>query len=269
KLMDMSKMAVQSLSKEMRVGRGQDRFDLNVNGADVAVPLNFDNCDLQKSASTGQNRPQPCHAVSLTKKMELDEHSTFLFLKLKKKLGKNLSDKEFIKLILEEREKLEFPQKQGKITDKMASTEKLKSITGETFNEKQIMTAERGSSVKTITDDTFTEPRYVSAKRRRQAIQPTNGKCSYPNCNSPYTVLHHTDRYSESKNHDSVIPLCKAHHEFAHNNLIQNERQTSDQWRLALVQVTDQRADQDTDRLAKTEISQADILYRKYRRELL
>ena len=58
KLENMSKMAVQSLSKEMRV-----------HTAEADAPL--------------------CKAIHKVKKIELDEESNFLFLKLKSKLGKN------------------------------------------------------------------------------------------------------------------------------------------------------------------------------------
>ena len=206
-LLNMSKSAVQSLSKELRAGQYV---------GDVALPTPL------------------CKAVALTKKIELDEKSTFLFLKLKAKLGKNLSDKELLKLLLEEREKQEFPQKKGEIVEKVASA---KSITGDAFQ--------------------TPSSRYVPAEKNRQTIAQTNGHCAYPNCNSPYEILHHADRYSESKSHDSLIPLCKVHHEFAHNNLIKNERQRADQWDLTVRKEVGRK------------ISQADILYKKYRNRAL
>ena len=237
KLCNMSKIAVQSLSKELRAG---------------------------------QNQSSLCSAVPLTKKIELDENSTFLFLKLKKKLGKNLSDKEFLKQILEERERQEFPQKKeerassvvlqkasksmthddGNVKVTHAVTDQ-KSVPGETFG---IPDTGRDGPAKNSTSDgaAETQPRYVKAKKRRQAIAPTNGKCAYPNCNSPYAVLHHVDRYSESKNHDSIIPLCKVHHEFVHNNLIRNEKFSANRWELAVTQ-------------KDTQTSLADVLYKKYR----
>lgn len=210
KLLDMSKMAVQSLSKELRAEQ--------IDSYDSAV---------QKSATF-------CKAIPLTKKIELDENSTFLFLKLKKKLGKNMSDKEFLKMILEERERQEFPQKQVKrVSEMVLQKASSKSITGEAF----------GVSKK--------ETRYVRAEKKRKVLAPTNGKCAYPGCNSPHAVLHHADRYSESKNHDSIIPLCKVHHEFAHNNLIENEKSSACEWRL---------------QLENGELNKIDELYREYRK---
>ncbi len=164
-ILNMSKMAVQSLSKELRAKHQAE----NVN-------------DGQQLAFTCQNQEPLCKAVSIIKKIELDEESIFLFMKLKAKLGKYLSDKEFLKIILEEREKQEFPEV-------------------------------RSRANKSVTDDTFPGTRHVRANKKRQTVAQTNGKCTYPGCNLPCEILHHTDRYSESKNHDSIIPFCKIHHE--------------------------------------------------------
>ncbi len=265
KLCNMSKMAVQSLSKELRNGQRADMVGEGRNGSQLSF------VDERNSWIVGE---RDCKADALMKKIELDENSTFLFMKLKKKLGKTLSDKEFLKQILEEREKQEFPmptgrqaqkkgERAGSITDDggnakaVHDTTDQKSFTGETFEISQ----GDGQAAKSLTGDTFEiqtatleEPRYVKAKRRHQALAPTNGKCAYPNCNSPYTVLHHRDRYSESKNHDSIIPLCKVHHEFMHNNLIQNEKFSANQWKLEVGEMVD------------VKVSRADDLYRKYRR---
>ena len=207
KLENMSKMAVQSLSKEMRV-----------NTADADAPL--------------------CKAIHNVKKIELDEESNFLFLKLKSKLGKNLTDKEFLKLILEERAKQEFPKKQNKsitgdvLNNAIGKAGLLsKSITGDVFNNAM---RKAGLLPQSVTDDVFNNAiseagllskstRYISVHKKRQIIAQTGGKCAYPGCNSPYEILHHRDRYSESRSHNSVIPLCKIHHEFAHNNLIKTK----------------------------------------------
>lgn len=278
-LLNMSKMAVQSLSKEIRAGKGED----NVN---KDWQLRFGGGD-----SIGQDQTLPCKAVSVTKKIELDEESTFFFMKLKAKLGKNLTDKEFLKLILEERSKQEFPQKQsgiinqsdspknratnkisgkvpGKVLDqKSGATNKisdLKSVTGDTYEHRRaLMPTGQVCLQKNITGqrprldggDTFTETRYIRADKKRQITAKTNGKCIYPNCNSPFQILHHADRYSQSKNHNSVIPLCKIHHEFTHNNLIQNETQTPDKWQISIIKPSNFK------------ISPADVLYKKYRRE--
>jgi hypothetical protein len=194
KVLNMSKMAVQSLSKEL------------------------------KTISPQAEEPQPvsCKATPRTAKIELDEEATFLLMKLKTKLGKHMSDKDFLKMILEERIANEFPKRRP-------PKKSQKSVTGDT-------------SRKTT--------RYIPAATKYQAINKTQGRCSYPGCNSPFQVFHHTDRYSISKNHNSIIPLCKIHHEFAHNSLIQNEAGNVSRWQMAVVgQVS----------------SPVDTLYRNYR----
>ena len=87
--------------------------------------------------------------------------------------------------------------------------------------------------------------RYIPAARKREILSTTNGRCAYPNCTEPKQILHHVDRYSASHSHDSVVPLCKEHHEFAHNGLIDEHN-----WRFKMSKPT----------------NRADLLYREYRR---
>ena len=100
---NMSRVAVQSLSKELRAGETH-----------------------QEQASIVDNQTQFCHAVPRTTKIELDGESTFLLMKLKAKLGKHLSDKEFLKLMLKERVEMEFPTvvKQNRATMHEKKTDK-------------------------------------------------------------------------------------------------------------------------------------------------
>jgi hypothetical protein len=55
--------------------------------------------------------------------------------------------------------------------------------------------------------------RHIPAAKKREAIG--DGKCAYPNCQKPYAHLHHQVPYSILKSHDSLVPLCKVHHELA------------------------------------------------------
>jgi hypothetical protein len=264
---NMSRLAVQSLSKELRAKGAYQK-----NGKRFCDQMNFADCaslgDMGQACLTG-NQSQSCHAIPRTTKIELDEESTFLFMKLKTKLGKNLSDKEFLKLILKGREKQEFSQSHEHKQALLILSE------ADSVNTRKIEADNAAIARKSIIDDTFqTETtrtitdkkhhgiakstgRYICVSKKREIILQTNGKCAYPGCNLPCEVLHHADRYSESKNHDSIIPLCKIHHEFAHNNLIQNEIQPADQWRISII------------RPLTTKISQADILYKKYRQKML
>ncbi|MDD3861923.1 MAG: hypothetical protein PHP74_03495 [Candidatus Gracilibacteria bacterium] len=254
KISNMSRTAVQSLAKELRVKNGFGTSETRV--------------------------PQACHSVAITKKIELDEESTFLFMKLKSKLGKYLSDQEFLKLMLKDRERQEFskemaswPTKNTKATrERKASTGKQniaepqhplefcreQNITDDAFDRDIKKSAEvrLGKDIGARGYEGSAPSRHIPADKKRQAIAQTNGKCSYPNCNSPHEVLHHIDRFSASKSHNSIIPLCKIHHEFSHNNLIQNENQLLKKWQLSIVGPP------------ANQIPPADILYQRYWQKL-
>lgn len=88
--------------------------------------------------------------------------------------------------------------------------------------------------------------RCIPAHKKRQA----GDKCTYPGCNKPAEVFHHRDRFSNKKSHDSVVALCKQHHEFAHNGVLEDETT----WKL---------------KLQNTPTEQSDLLYRKYRQASL
>ncbi len=220
-VLDMSKLAVQGMSKE--VHKAQNMSAQNSTNMQI-----FD----------GENAPEErtkCAAVPTLKRIELDIDASFLFMKLKAKFGKHMSDSKFLKLVLE----------------KTDTANKKKSITGETFGLKETVKNQKKelpqSTKKPVT-------RYVPAKQERELIAKTNGRCSYPNCNLPYNVIHHTDRFSESKSHKSIILLCKIHHEFAHNNLIENEKFDACDWKMSVIK-------------NPTKILKADILYRRYRQK--
>jgi hypothetical protein len=80
--------------------------------------------------------------------------------------------------------------------------------------------------------------RYIPVSKKRLVLAKTNGGCSHPNCQNLAQIFHHQIRFSQSKSHESVIALCRIHHEFAHNGITEN-------------------------------ISPADELYRKYRQMAL
>ncbi|MFH1218594.1 MAG: hypothetical protein V1679_02025, partial [Candidatus Peregrinibacteria bacterium] len=133
-----------------------------------------------------------------TLRIDFDEDMTFLFLKLKKKLGKNLSNRGAMTVILKKMNEAEFPEARTR-KPKMVSQ---KSVPGETF-----------APVK----------RYVSVVRRREELGKTNGRCAHVGCNRPPDVFHHVKRYGEWGDHELVEPLCKIHHEFAHNGITEKE----------------------------------------------
>ncbi|MDP2643198.1 MAG: hypothetical protein Q8P62_05135, partial [Candidatus Peregrinibacteria bacterium] len=119
--------------------------------------------------------------------------------------------------------------------------------------------------------------RYIPVHVKKMAILRARGKCAYPNCGHPAEIFHHRERFAESKKrlergmnegdkmrpddadkrlkqavHESVVPFCRTHHEFAHNGIIANESQNSEQWTLEIGQAN---------------FSRADVLYREIRQE--
>ncbi len=152
--------------------------------------------------------------VEETMKIELDEEMIFLFNKLKKKLG-GASNKETLRKILKS-----FPGEPGTIKTRKVS--------------------KRSDA----------PSRAVPTQEKRETINQTNGKCIYPHCTKPYDVIHHRERYAHSKSHESIVPLCKEHHELAHNGLIENELQNPETWKIRL----------------QRHLNQADQLFLRYKR---
>jgi len=239
KVMHMSKAAVQSLSREIRSShkpQGDGR-----NGGDSERSLFLKNLENYEN-----NSNQKCHAPEQNINIKMDEEMTFLFLKLKKQLEKNrgvkeMSNKEAMRRLLKSVTGEDFEkQKQQSVTGetfrrqtcerKMKKKQKQKAVSGETFRDKQNETKiSKKKSQKNINNETS---RYINSQTKRVALEKTNHKCAYPHCNKPPTTFHHRERFSISKNHQSIIPLCKIHHEFAHNGVIPNEKQSPKKWLL-------------------------------------
>lgn len=176
-----------------------------------------------------------CSAIQPKINLELDEEMQFLFLKLKNKLGKNLSNKEVMRQILKKLAEQEFNRKtRGQIAlkvknfpgKKIANTKKHGKITG----------------------------RYINVRKKQEVLTRSGEKCEYPGCSNPIEVFHHTERFAVKKNHDSVKALCRKHHEFAHNGLIRNETSDPKNWKISI-----------KNSLKNT----ADIFYQKHRKKAL
>jgi hypothetical protein len=60
--------------------------------------------------------------------------------------------------------------------------------------------------------------RYVSAEINKIITEEHGTKCSYPGCPKPAKILHHTQRFALTYNHNPqfIAPLCEFHHEIAH-----------------------------------------------------
>ena len=187
--------------------------------------------------------------------VELDGEMMFLFLKLKKKLGKNLSNKECLRKILEEmqaraqergrergrgqergrergREREQEQervnensksQRQGKIATKKSKPQRLAQeptkIPGEKVHPQkagQFPTTTAPPGTRSSTGQAGEKiTRYISVQLKRKLSE----QCGHPGCHRPAEIIHHPDRFSQNPNHENLKPLCKQHHEFAHNGI--------------------------------------------------
>ncbi len=62
------------------------------------------------------------------------------------------------------------------------------------------------------------DTRYICVKIRDLLQNEHGKKCSIPKCFRPAKIIHHTQRFALTKNHDPryLAPLCAGHHELAH-----------------------------------------------------
>jgi len=225
--------------------------------------------------------------IQTTWQIEMDSEMMKMFLKLKEKVGRDLSNKEAMRRMLVRMATIEngCVGNTAKRTDKevfelslamMAKNEKsqaeaktLLKIPGEKVrseggeqdsnlqnsikirstvlekserNSLEISTPVIKKGQNTNLDSSSVLPpkitRYIPAAQKRKILASTNGQCSHKNCNAPAQIFHHQIRFSQNPNHTSIIPLCKIHHEFAHNGITEQPKQ-------------------------------ADALYRKYRQNAL
>ena len=73
-----------------------------------------------------------------------------------------------------------------------------------------------------------------SSKIKKYVLHKTNHTCAFPGCTKPAEHLHHTERFGITGRHnpEKIIPLCKEHHELAHDGLIENEDAAPSEWRV-------------------------------------
>ena len=56
--------------------------------------------------------------------------------------------------------------------------------------------------------------RHLTTAKRREL----EGKCSIDACKKPATEIHHKKPWAKYRSHDELEPLCKDHHELAHQS---------------------------------------------------
>lgn len=241
KIQNMSKPAVQELTKEVRYKIENGEICLS-EGVNQSLFKNCDGVDGKANCKTTL-----CSAVPQRIRVDLEGELFFLFLKLKKKYGEKLTNREVMKKIFEEN--LGMGHEEGK-DSKSGKILSVKVVPGDDFGpeEKQAINDKNDGSKN---HKKAIESRYISVHIRRKLLQKTAGKCSYPDCQRPAQVFHHTDRFANSHSHESLKPVCKIHHEFAHSGLIKNERSEIENWQL---------------QLQNGELDKIDRLYREYRK---
>jgi hypothetical protein len=200
--------------------------------------------------------------VTASWQVELDEKMMFMFLKLKKKLGKNLSNKECLRKILEKmqeksrlqkritqtvdcratkisKEMQEKPKPQGqdrksaKILGRKSKpqgqAQKLAKIPGENSRQKKLAKIPGENSRQKISTKISVEKvtRYISVHEKKEVSE----HCGHPGCHRPAEIIHHTNRFSQCHNHKNLKPLCRVHHEFAHNGISEPMRPADHKYR--------------------------------------
>ena len=291
KVRNMSKPAVQEWAKELRGGiereeglfegmgsrEGEERAESVDGGLFEAVGEGAGGSEgMRGELSIGASKP--CCAVPSTIKLELDPEMTFLFLQLKKKHGGN--NKEVMMKILSEavgREGLGgwaeaalgrlgvWVDAESSGDEVGAGSEIEEVVIGYVDDECGFLAygSENLTSRELSPGTTFhevqqlaSEPvfiRYIRKNIRSKALKESGHQCAYPGCNRPPDLIHHPSRFRKTRNHKNIKPMCKLHHEFAHNGLIENETEVPNKWRLRI----------------EGELNFTDQLYRKYRREAL
>jgi hypothetical protein len=77
-----------------------------------------------------------------------------------------------------------------------------------TIDFKSVQSARATKSVRTTN-------RYIPRELKREALQKTKNLCA--KCHKPAENFHHQIPFAISRNHDSIIPLCKNHHIIEHH----------------------------------------------------
>ncbi len=86
-------------------------------------------------------------------------------------------------------------------------------------------------------------PKKIKARKQADAHLPsraipqakkTEKQCQYPGCTKSTENYHHPVPFAFSHSHDSLVGLCKIHHEFCHQGVVLNELQKPENWELSL-----------------------------------
>ncbi len=167
--------------------------------------------NMSKGALQEYSKQKRGHSV-VSWQIELDEEMMFMFLKLKKKFGKNLSNKDCLRKILE------FLQgENGQLQLKKSSSNKNRA-SGDTSGSLQKNCAGK-SGFEMLRESCAGKTHIVSRAIKKSEKAKLSERCSHPGCHRPAEVIHHPERFANNPNHNNLKPLCRIHHEFAHNGI--------------------------------------------------
>ncbi|MBI4235345.1 hypothetical protein HY604_03540 [Candidatus Peregrinibacteria bacterium] len=161
-----------------------------------------------------------CWAVVPKVTIELDEEMQIIFNQLKKDYGKDLSNKEALRMILKKVEQKDVPGNASLSKTSFANT------TPQTFKVANPSDAPLPAQPPKFPSHT------IPRDKKREIDIKQNHKCAYPNCVKPIENYHHKVPFSFSRSHASLVGLCEVHHEFCHHGIIRHELDEPNQWRL-------------------------------------
>ncbi len=153
---------------------------------------------------------RPCFAVNEVKKVKLTGEAQRLFNQLRVKMEK-CSESEALEDMLRKLLRYENAQIEG-------------------FKNKKRMNAKKDQKNEPGVKKRVT--RYVDVLTQRYILSRCAGLCEYTGCVQGFDNFHHKERFSSKKSHDSIVALCKTHHEIVHNGFIENEKDDIKDWRI-------------------------------------
>jgi len=79
-----------------------------------------------------------------------------------------------------------------------------------------------------------TDSRHIPKEIEDFVTERDCNRCAFPECNRPYSQLHHTQGFARENIHDPdrIFCLCTAHHSLAHQGLIENEHMPPAHWKI-------------------------------------
>lgn len=190
----LSKDALETLVRDERIGKNQQDF-----GTFSSSKIEDKN-GYNKAKNNHKSLPGQTFSQDLFDDVKLlEKFSPELKKKLQTMIEKGLDINKILLKLLEKRDQLIAGQKEQISREIRSSNEQIvQEILGQIFG---------GAS------------RYIPAKIKKIIAEEQGNKCSILSCHHPAEVIHHTQRFALSQNHDPsyLAKLCKQHHQIAHS----------------------------------------------------